>query len=64
MKQPFYKRIAAAACAVSMLALSAAGTLPVGAAPSETDAHAMAEELTATMPLRQKIAQMIMPLHI
>lgn len=60
MKQPFYKRIAAAACAVSMLALSAAGTLPVGAAPSETDAHAMAEELTATMPLRQKIAQMIM----
>ena len=60
MKPRISKRIAAAICAGAMLALSTAGVLTVSAAPAPEDAHTMAVQMTESMPLRQKLAQMIM----
>ncbi len=59
MKNSFIKRIAAALCAGALCVGSLAWPMPSRAEETD-DAHAFAVQMTASMPLRQKLAQMIM----
>ena len=54
------KKSAAFGCSAA-LALGAAGTVPAAAAEKETSLHEQAVSITESMPLRQRITQMIMP---